>query len=236
MTKNIVFMSENEFIHSAIKPYSSAKNYIPDWYKKSPFWVDDKKFSRNNVGLPDLAIKACVPFLDCLTSGYILELWCDIKVFKDEHGETKVVWFNPWSDPVRKRDSHVAEFLPTPLGCSSDHFVWAIPYGIRTPAGYSVLFTHPFNRFDLPFTTLSGVVDTDGNGMFGGNIPVFFDKDFEGIIPVGTPIVQILPFKRDDWKSETENNELNYKTIKYAIGKYVYGAYKRFNWHKKKFD
>ena len=29
------------------------------------------------------------------------------------------------------------------------------------PAGYSLLITHPFNRHDLPFVTLTGLVDAD---------------------------------------------------------------------------
>ena len=32
---------------------------------------------------------------------------------------------------------------------------------IEAPAGYSLLFTHPVNRPDLPFTTLTGLVDSD---------------------------------------------------------------------------
>ena len=37
------------------------------------------------------------------------------------------------------------------------HNLWTI----EAPEGYSVLFTHPVNRFDLPFTTLTGMVDCD---------------------------------------------------------------------------
>ena len=37
------------------------------------------------------------------------------------------------------------------------HNLWTI----EAPAGYSLLFTHPANRFDLPFTTLTGLVDCD---------------------------------------------------------------------------
>ena len=32
---------------------------------------------------------------------------------------------------------------------------------VRTPPGYSCLFTAPFNRFEIPFTPLSGIVETD---------------------------------------------------------------------------
>lgn len=236
MSKDIAFMAENDATFNFVKPYNPAKNYIPDWYKKSSFWVDNKKFTEDKYGYANLSMKACVPFLDTLTMGYILELWCDIRVFKDDDGEKKVHWFTPWAEPIRKRDKHVAEYLPTPAGCSSEHFVWAVPYGIKTPNGYSTLLTHPINRFDLPFTTLTGIIDTDKGGMFGGNVPVFFHEDFEGVIAAGTPIMQIIPFKRDNWKSSVENDEMNYKKIKYNIGKYLYGAYKKTIWSKKTFE
>jgi hypothetical protein len=49
-------------------------------------------------------------------------------------------------------------------GCSdSDRFLIKFHnlWIIEAPDGYAVLFTHPFNRFDLPFTTLTGLVDCD---------------------------------------------------------------------------
>ncbi len=48
----------------------------------------------------------------------------------------------------------------TPL-FEGDHFVIKFHnlWTIEAPEGYSLLFTHPVNRFDLPFTTLTGWVD-----------------------------------------------------------------------------
>src|SRR5215475_8103617 len=37
------------------------------------------------------------------------------------------------------------------------HNLWTI----EAPEGYAVLLTHPLNRVDLPFTTLTGIVDCD---------------------------------------------------------------------------
>jgi hypothetical protein len=55
----------------------------------------------------------------------------------------------------------------------------------------------------LPFFTLSGVTDTD---TWGGSDVLNFalKKDFEGVIPAGTPIVQIIPFRRETWDFEIE--------------------------------
>jgi hypothetical protein len=50
------------------------------------------------------------------------------------------------------------------------------------------------------FSILPGVVDTDSY-----TAPVHFpftlnDPKFEGLIPAGTPIAQVIPFKRNNWE------------------------------------
>jgi hypothetical protein len=76
---------------------------------------------------------------------------------------------------------------------------------IQTPPGYSLMFTHPLNRIDLPFTTISGLVDTD---LFFDNLINFparwHDVDFNGVLPKGTPVAQCIPVKREGWKSRIE--------------------------------
>jgi len=95
--------------------------------------------------------------------------------------------------------------LPTPAGHDEDHYAWKSLFNIQTPKGYSILISHPHNRFDLPFTTLSGIVDSDMT-MARGNLPFFLKSGFEGIIPVGTPIYQVMPFKRENWQSEHDKS------------------------------
>jgi len=71
--------------------------------------------------------------------------------------------------------------------------------GDETPPAFAPV-THPVNRFDLPFTTLTGLVDTDLYRMISstfrrsGEIP-----GFQGVLPKGTPVAQCLPVKRDLW-------------------------------------
>jgi len=236
MTKKIKFHAKNDLAYQTLKPYSPAKNYIPDWYKNSELWVGGNKPTYTTEGYPFKSVKQCMPFLDTLTSGYILELWQDIRVVKDYRGSTLVNWFDSTFNPVEKRHPEVAPLVPAPLGCTTEQFTWRIPFGLETPPGYSVLYSHPFNRFDLPFVTLTGIIDADETMVPGGNVPFFFSKDFEGIIPMGTPIAQIIPFKRDDWKSEIINDEVNYQSKIFNIGRVLNGAYRKKSWKKKKFD
>jgi hypothetical protein len=76
---------------------------------------------------------------------------------------------------------------------------------IESPPGYSLLITHPVNRQDLPFTTLTGLVDTDRYKDNFINFPARWrDPAFNGVLPKGTPIAQCLPVKRAIWSGAFE--------------------------------
>jgi len=69
-----------------------------------------------------------------------------------------------------------------------------------------VLFVQPFHR-ESAFTILPGVVDTD-TYTAPVNFPfVLNDINFEGIIPAGTPIAQVIPFQREEWQMEIGKKE-----------------------------
>ena len=78
------------------------------------------------------------------------------------------------------------------------------PWLIEAPEGYSVLFMHPINRFDLPFTTLTGLVDCDRYRDSWIHFPVHWhDVNFNGVLPKGTPIAQCVAVKRETWVAQT---------------------------------
>ncbi len=79
------------------------------------------------------------------------------------------------------------------------HNLWTI----EAPEGYSVLFTHPLNRFDLPFTTITGLVDCDRYRDNWVHFPAHWhDINFSGVVPKGTPIAQVVPVRRETWSAE----------------------------------
>jgi hypothetical protein len=231
--KNVLkYSSTFDGIVSDIKP---AKNYIPQWYKSIKSYTHANiEFNENNGHAKN--VKSCMPFLDSLTSGYIVELWCDIHVRIDDDGQSHyLTWGDAQPVPVNFRDSKKNN-IPVPHGCEPSHYVWIFPYSIKTPPGYSVFMTHPLNRFDLPFVTLSGIVDTE-NTLSTGNYPFFIKKDFEGVIEKGTPIMQILPFKREDWVSEKDLEVSKEGNINLQKSKNVFfGFYKKELWHKKTYE
>ena len=72
------------------------------------------------------------------------------------------------------------------------------------------------------------MVDTDKYPI-PVHFPFLLKKNFEGLIKQGTPIIQVIPFKRESWKSSysfLKQNEHLYrhdKTIgKNLINNYIY--------------
>jgi hypothetical protein len=135
-------------------------------------------------------------------AGYVLKTPCDLEFYLDEAGVIAVRVDNPmYQDFCTKR--HPMPQFKNPEGYHVHHFAWYPDWGVSVPEGYSVLYTPPLNRFELPFITTSGVIDNDKVEL-PGTIPFFLAKNFTGVLPAGTPYLQMLPFKRDNWESEVE--------------------------------
>jgi hypothetical protein len=225
LIKFIPHVVNDEDLPYAKVPIPSS-NFMPDWWKKQKLELFTDKISFNN-----LSFKACVPFLDSLISGYMIYTDQDIVVTLDS-GVPLLTWQGS-PEPLLFRPEH--QELPIPEGHSSSHFAWRINFGIELPKGYSVLITHPLNRFDLPFTTVSGIID---QGVpWGGNFTFWIKNNFEGIIPKGTPFAQIIPFKTENWKSEKSDNLSEYaKKMHHEKLTIFSGYYKKFIHRKKKFE
>ncbi len=143
-------------------------------------------------GGADLTIKHCMPFIDALTTGFIIPLQADIHVKGGEfnwdwpHDEIPLGFHFPTQAPG-------VPFIDEDEVVIKAHNFWSI----HTDPGYATLFTHPLNRLDLPFRTLSGVVDTDSFDALPVHFPmVWVDRDFDGTLPAGTPIAQCMPIER----------------------------------------
>ena len=87
------------------------------------------------------------------------------------------------------------------------------------------------------FTILPGIVDTD-QYTAPVNFPfVFNDPSFEGLIPKGTPIAQVIPIKRESWGIKIGNqkdyNEQRKNSIKLQTK--FFDRYKSMFWTRKEY-
>jgi hypothetical protein len=227
------------FKHATYNPLmprvTTIKSKIPQWYKDMPVFKDGEKTAKF-LPLSNLTIKHCVPFLDGLTTGYCIPLPVDVLVTQRFDGP-ELSWGNNAEPPVSTRVQSAAPNLPIYEGFSTTHhFIWRMPHVLKLPKGYSVIYTHPLNRYDLPFLTLSAVVDADW-AVGGGNVPFFISKTFEGVIPQGTPIMQIIPFKREEWVSEEDPSIVDEnKQHQFDSQTTLSGWYKKTFWNKKTYN
>lgn len=197
---NIDFLRVEDFGRGAVSPMPAIKE-IPQWYKKMP--ALRRLYNKHNSDeKKDFTVKKCIPILDAFTTGYYLvtkyeSVWtitsdgehsCTCPANMVEGG-TKPITMHPYE---QIRDIELG-------GIYNEYaYKFSNPYVIKTPPGYSCIFTHPFNQVS-PFLTLTGVVDTDMHPL-AVQFPFLMLKDWEGVIKAGTPIVQIIPFKREEWK------------------------------------
>ena len=227
----IEFYPSSKEVELLVPPPKPAANYIPEWYKKVP------KFSGKKVEIkedgPYIAgpnIKSCMPFLDSMMNGYIQETWQDISI---NYKEEKVIATYPAIPQII--DTRKEVNTPIDGRFYNNEFVWKAPWMPKLPKGWSMLFTHPLNNMDLPFQTVSGIIDADVFYHIPfGNFPFYIRSDFSGLIPAGTPMYQMIPIKRESWSSKSIawNPDEQLKR-RFMIGKYSFSAYKN-NFHIKK--
>jgi hypothetical protein len=233
--KNIKFIPNSEFADQFLDAPVPAASLIPEWFKKINKKINDKLAHRFPDGKSNKTVKACIPFLDTLTSGYIITAPCDI-VFVDpnDYDGQRILWDVSWN-VIEGHPPGQLGGMPLPEGYSTEALKWTVPWGIKTPPGYSLLYTHPFNRFDLPFHTLTGIVDTDTFDV-PVNLPFLIKDNFIGKIEKGTPIAQVLPIKRDHWVSKKEEYHVKNSLFIESMRTIVDASYRLQWWNKKRYD
>lgn len=211
-----------------------VKDFVPQWYR------DATKHLGGKIQIhpvTSLTIKACVPFMDTMLTGYIIPLPRDIIVSLHNTGDIYFSWNSPDRsiEGVEIRPREHMQDMPVPPGYAYMYPAWSTETMLELPKGYSALITHPLNRFDLPFMTTSGIIDDFS--MFKGKIPFFIKQGFEGVIERGTPIAQVIPFKREDWESVKDPTLKERATAQEKISfTYVQNWYRKNVWKKKKFN
>tara|TARA_S200002703_G_scaffold75560_1_gene65207 strand:- start:556 stop:1272 length:717 start_codon:yes stop_codon:yes gene_type:complete len=230
----IKFYAEEEYIKNSpnLLPVPTKLN-IPSWFKKLDHKIDQK------------TIKGCMPFLDAITSGYILKVPTDMELavkHEDDkiHLNLNIASKDHITNSPQKLDStfhnkNQLEGSPMIEKNNGMPFLKIMnPWTIRTPKGYSCLFLNVLNNNQNNFEIISGIVDTDiyRNKI---NFPIVFKKHTKEnsySIKAGTPYVQVIPFKRDHWKMEVKKDSK--PDIAIGFWSSFLHSYKTKVWKKKK--
>lgn len=235
----------------------AAKKNIPEWfssadkYKKHENGLYAIMFANHkgkHIAEKVLSWKSCPAILDAAISGYVLKTPVDIEIAKVD-GVYKIINQEQCGFFCNIRGYETG--FPTPPGYEELNFVWILNWMPIVPKGYTTLWTHPLNRFDLPFLSINGFIDAEVYNQ-RGRMPFFIKKDFEGVIPSGTPFTQIIPIKNEDWEmdiktyteKEIEENMSFEKKLyspleddeEYIPGTFNRTNYKKRFWVKKQYD
>lgn len=240
MSKKIKFIARSEEAYFQESPPMPAYLHVPEWFKQIP----PERSSKNASFRKSSTVKKCLPYLDALTSGYIITAPQDIGITQ-KGSDIFLDWGMERREPnIPDKLENVIDVdtqdrtdgIPIPEGYKPFIFRINVYPRIETPPGYSVLITHPFNRYDLPFLSISGIVDTDTlHSMLVVNM--YIKENFSGIIEKGTPLAQVLPFKRENWKNEVCEPYDKHKSAKqqFDILSTLNRSYQKNFWSKKSY-
>jgi len=233
MAKKIQF-SRYDNTEPFYAPIPSNKN-IPEWYKNAESYPNGIK--KPKIDQAFSTIKKCVPVFDALTAGYMIVLDQDFYVEQLEHGP----YFHWRTETIDQKDTDVLsshspyQVQGHPENNLGHQLKIENPWIIKTEPGYSCIFLPPMHR-DNQIIILPGIVDTD---TYYEKVALPFnlkDKHFEGMIEAGTPIAQVIPFKRESYKMEVvpldkKRSLMNQRKVSSKL----FDAYRNMFWSRKEY-
>ena len=204
----IEFIALNENHKFIFDPPVPASTMLPEWYKKQNKTIGNKYDVSSVTGNVARTIKACMPVFDIIAAGYFIKMPAEAMFYNDS-GSIKTGWsIDGWTViDIHNREQY--NQFSVPDGYSPyNAFKFNNPWIIKTPPGYSTLFIQPSLRDPQPFYMVPAIVDTDKHPS-PINFPFFLKEGFEGSIPFGEPIIQAIPFKREEWSSLVSCQDVN---------------------------
>lgn len=199
---NVTFRSLPNWAEHLPQPML-ARHGLPEWLRRMPASVESQL-----MGEPVDTLKQFPPFVDAMCAGFLMPLACDLEV---RDGEISWAWDLPPGEGVPVPLAPIGLYLSDQLVGTPFHvpdqtaFRFMNFWTIECALGVSLLCTHPVNRFDLPFRTLSGVVDCDSYKDGLVHFPaIWTDPEFDGVVPRGTPIAQCVPFHRESLQLQSD--------------------------------
>ena len=179
-------------------PPVPAAKASPDWWKK----MAPDTFDVN--GQKQMTVKRCPGIADWLGQGYVFPLWTDVGITTKAEGDT-LNWDSPW------KESQVLEFFRPEMTAGmpnvEDKHPWVMkfcfPWFIIASPGVSCSLVGLDYNPDPRFTVMPGTMECDVmpaiNGLCTWNL-----REGEETVVAGTPIMQLIPFRRTQFRTEIE--------------------------------
>jgi len=191
----LIFECDNWAVrkYSPIRP---ASEFIPEKFKNLPSVIEKGTYQKDNI----YSIKLCPGLQDYIGQGYVIPAWCDIDI-KIMQGTPKVIYSDPQLNEALHYPEQMGNFLDT-------KFPIRAPVKLDNPwisyskKEWSILYL-PMHFHENPyFEAIPGIIDHDrAPGRTPLNIMLKTEQDF--LIKQGTPLVQMIPFKRQEVTART---------------------------------
>jgi len=201
LVNEIEFVALDKYAFEVCPKPFPASQALPQWWKDaSPYIKNEKNIDGKKIIVENLesnaSFKKCTPMLDLLSSGYIVPLWSDVQVRYEN--ELPVI---TWRVTKNVFESHATQEVETPSGYQKSQFKFLNQWVPKLPKGYSALIIACPGYPNNPFRAMQAIIDYDKT-THALLPPMFLKEGFEGIVEKGTPMFQIIPFKRNNWKSK----------------------------------
>ena len=207
-----------------------ASKFIPDWWKNQDTKFESEQIKNNKQAqirgggehtTVQSTTRNCPGIYDYMTSGYIVPAWSDIRLewkqgkaeaFDLQTGQMLLYLQQQYGQSMPMLMQHEfkqAKDAPFWDNSMKNILKFSSPWNLRTSEGVSCFFTHPYYHSSTDYTVMPGIMDTDVKKYSNTIINVFLRLNKQGkpiFIERGTPLIQIIPFKRSDVKFKCITN------------------------------
>ena len=181
--EKIIWWSMIEGLEDVV-PVQVSSHHLPDWWIKKTDNVDNKG-----------TIKMCPAIPEFMSMGFVVSLWCDLKVEINEDGSFR--WDTPSNEFTFLTHSEEQLSVHLPKHARPTLVLKPVcPWRVKTPSGISMLQLPMFWHFNPNFSVASGVIWTDIHHEI--NQQMLFHKTGTFNFKRGTPLAQYIPIRREN--------------------------------------
>ena len=207
-----------------IEPIKPSQYYIPEWFQKTPNWLEDQISKVDNP-----TVKGCPGIADFFKMGFVIPLWCDLYIDVKEDGTWN--WRTPHkrfyfeSHEQWQFKDHLAEEVQQNIKIVIKAYC---PWFAKTPKDVSLLQLPMSYHFDQRFSLMSGIIETDRHYYI--NQQLLIHNIGETMIPRGTPLGMYVPIRREKYnlivREETKEDRRNLDRAHYLVQSKFVGGYR----------
>lgn len=216
---------------------SDLSDIINNFHQKTRQQISNspKLISNPQKLMRDTTIVNCPGVTDFLKTGYILPAWSDMS-FRKYNSE--IIFNSSNNFPDVHHGVHIFDqykgMSPNQVPLTKGFHKVSTPWILKTSPGISVIITHPYWSRNKTFTSVSAVVHPDSSPIY---LKWFFEFNQElpdtpevvdidqQIIKRGTPLMLLIPFKR-----EKINHEVKYLSLNKMEKMYRNSTSNTFSW------